>query len=59
MFSVIIIGDLVMLTLYVDDILLIDNDDKGIYATKMYLQQHLNFHDLWSPKYFPRIEFVY
>ena len=33
------------------------SDDTSILATKTYLQQHLNIHDLRSPRYFLGIEF--
>ena len=52
-------GDLVILAVYIDDIILIRSDNIGILFTKTYLQQHLNIRDLESPRYFLGIEFVH
>ena len=38
-------GDIVILVVYVDDVLLTGSDDTNIYATKTYLQQHLSILD--------------
>ena len=50
---------LVIHTIYVDDILLTNSDDIGIYTTKTYLQKQLSIHDLGSSRYFIGIEFVH
>ena len=50
-------GGLVILTVYVDDIILTGSDDTGILAMKTYLQQHLTIRDLGSPRYFLGIKF--
>ena len=52
-------GGLVNFTVYVDDIILTRSDDTGILAMKTYLHQHLNIHDLGSPRYFLGIEFAH
>ena len=52
-------GCLVILTVYIDDIVLSESDDIGILATKTYLQQHLSIRDLGSPRYFLGIEFAH
>ena len=49
----------VILAIYVDDILLISNDEAAISATKAYLQTHFAIRDLKTPRYFLRIEFAY
>ena len=51
-------GGLVILVVYVDDIILIVSDDTSILVTKTYLDQHLNIHDLGSPRYFLGIYFA-
>ncbi|CAA7404492.1 unnamed protein product [Spirodela intermedia] len=52
-------GDLVILTVYVDDILVTENDEAGIHSTKAYMQQHFNILDLETPRYFLGIKFTY
>ena len=52
-------GGLIILTIYVDDILLTGSDDTSIHATKTHLQQHLSICDLASSRYFLGIEFVH
>ena len=49
----------VVLAIYVDDILLIGNDEAAISATKAYLQMHFAIRDLKTPRYFLGIEFAY
>ena len=49
----------VVLAIYVDDILLIGNDEAAISATKAYLQTHFVICDLKTPRYFLGIEFAY
>ena len=48
-----------MLTVYVDDILLTDSDIASIQETKDYLQAHFVTKDMDRPKYFLDIEFAY
>ena len=52
-------GDLVILAVYVNDILLTSCDDTRIHATKTYLHQHLSIRDLGTPRYFLGIEFAH
>ena len=49
----------VILTIYVDDILLTGNDEAAIFSTKAYLQTHFAIRDLKTPRYFLGIEFAY
>ena len=49
----------VILTVYVDDILLTDSDVTCIQRTKDYLQKHFVTKDMGRPKYFLGIEFAY
>jgi len=49
-------SDIVVLTVYVDDILLTDSDSTGIVETKMYLKCHFVTKDMGCPKYFLGIE---
>ena len=49
----------VILAIYVDDILLIGNDEVTISATKAYLQTHFAICHLKTPRYFLGIEFAY
>ena len=49
----------VVLVIYVDDILLIGDDEAAISATKTYLQKHFAIRDLKTPQYFLGIEFAY
>ena len=52
-------GSVVILTIYIDDILLARSDDTGIHAIKTYLQQHLNICNMGDRKYFLGIDFDY
>ena len=49
----------VVLAIYVDDILLIGNDEVDISATKAYLQMNFAICNLKTPRYFLGIEFAY
>ena len=49
----------VILTVYVDDILLTGSDTAGIAKTKHYLGSHFITKDMRRPRYFLRIEFVH
>ena len=49
-------GLVVVLTVYVDDILLTGSDSAGIVETKIYLKRHFVTKDIGRPKYFLRIE---
>ena len=49
----------VVLTIYVDYILLTGNDEASISTTKAYLQTHFVIRDLKTPRYFLGIEFAY
>ena len=51
-------GGLVILTVYMDAIILIRSDNTSFLATYTYLHQHLSIHDLESPRYFLGIEFA-
>ena len=48
-----------VLTIYVDDILLIGSDEADISSIKAYLHTHFAIRDLQTLKYFFGIEFVY
>ena len=50
-------GGLVILSAYMDAILLTSSDDTSIYANKTHLQLHINSCDLRSSRYFLGIEF--
>ena len=52
-------GGLIILSVYIDDIILTGSDDTGILSTKTYFQQHLSIRDLGSPRYFMGIEFAH
>ena len=52
-------SDCVILTVYVDDILLTGSNITGIQETKDYLQAHFVTKDMSRPKYFLDIEFAY
>ena len=47
---------IVVLTVYIDDILLTGSDSAGIIETKMYLMRHFVTKNMRRPKYFLRIE---
>jgi len=49
-------SDIVVLTVYVDDILLAGSDSTGIVETKMYLKRHFVTKDMGCLKYFLSIE---
>jgi len=49
-------SDIVVLTVYIDDILLTGSDSAGLLETKMYLKRHFVTKDMGRPKYFLRIE---
>ena len=49
----------VILTVYVDDILVTGSDLTGIQRTKDHLQKHFVTKDMDRPKYFLGIEFTY
>ncbi|CAA6669513.1 unnamed protein product [Spirodela intermedia] len=50
---------LIVLTIYVNDIFIIENDEVSIFTTKAYLQQHLSIRDLGTSQYFLEIEFAH
>ena len=52
-------GDSVVLAVYVDYILLTDNDTTRIMGTKEYLRKHFVTNDMGRPRYFLGIEFPY
>ena len=52
-------GNLVILAVYIDDILLIGSDDTGIHGSKTYLNQNCRICDLGSPKYFFDFDFAH
>ena len=49
----------VVLAIYVDDILLTNNDEAAISTTKAYLQKHFVIRDLKTPRFFLGIKFSY
>jgi len=49
----------VILTVYVDDILLTGSDFMALAETKKYLKRHFVTADVGKPKYFLEIEIVY
>jgi len=49
-------SDIVVLTVYVDDILLTDSDLAVLLETKEYLKGHFVTKDMGKPKYFQKIE---
>jgi len=50
---------IVVLTVYIDDILLTGSDSAGLLETKKYLKRHFVTKDMGRPKYFLRIEIVH
>ena len=50
---------IVVLTVYVDDILLTSSDSAGIVETKIYLKRHFVTKNMGRQKYFLRIEVAY
>jgi len=49
-------SDIIVLTVYVDDIVLTGSDSAGLLGTKKYIKRHFMTKDMGRPKYFLRIE---
>ena len=49
----------VVLVVYVDDIILIGNDEAEVASIKVYLRQHFVMRDLSLPRYFLGLEIAY
>ena len=50
---------IIILTVYVDDILLTKSDSAGILETRMYLKRHFMTKDMGCPKYIMAIEIAH
>jgi len=50
---------IIVLTMHVNDILLIDSDSVGLLETKEYLKRHFITKDMERPKYFLGIEIAH